>query len=70
MRSYETVSEALNNLVKRGYTHDFNVHAEKECLVCNTSLTQLSVDDELYGHCSSYTFFGRRCNSLIISIGV
>ena len=45
MRSYETVSEALNNLVKRGYTHDFNVHAEKECLVCNTSLTQLSVDD-------------------------
>lgn len=45
MRSYETVSEALNNLVKRGYTHDFNVRAEKECLVCNTSLTQLSVDD-------------------------
>ncbi|MBX7262288.1 MAG: hypothetical protein K1X26_11585 [Chitinophagales bacterium] len=45
MRSYETVSEALNNLVKRGYTHDFNVHTEKECLVCNTSLTQLSVDD-------------------------
>ena len=45
MRSYETVSEALNNLVKRGYTHYFNVHAEKECLVCNTSLTQLSVDD-------------------------
>lgn len=45
MRSYETVSEALNNLVKRGYTHDFNVHAEKECLVCNTSLTRLSVDD-------------------------
>ena len=45
MRSYETVSQALNNLVKRGYTHDFNVHAEKECLVCNTSLTQLSVDD-------------------------
>ena len=45
MRSYETVSEALNNLVKRGNTHDFNVHTEKECLVCNTSLTQLSVDD-------------------------
>ena len=45
MRSYETVSEALNNLVKRGYTHDFNVHTEKECLGCNTSLTQLSVDD-------------------------
>lgn len=45
MKSYETVSEALNDLVKRGYTHDFNIHAEKECLVCNTSLTQLSADD-------------------------
>ncbi len=45
MKSYETVSEAINDLVKRGYTHDFNVHAEKECLVCNTSLTQLSADD-------------------------
>jgi hypothetical protein len=45
MKSYETVSEAINDLVKRGYTHDFNVHAEKECLVCNTSLNQLSADD-------------------------
>jgi iron-sulfur cluster repair protein YtfE (RIC family) len=45
MKSYETVSEALNDLVKRGYTHDFNIHAEKECLLCNTSLTQLSADD-------------------------
>ena len=45
MKSYETVSEAINDLVKRGYTHDFNVHTDKECLVCNTSLTQLSADD-------------------------
>ena len=45
MKSYETVSEAINDLVKRGYTHDFNVHTDKECLVCNTSLTQLSPDD-------------------------
>lgn len=45
MKTYETVSEALNDLNKRGYTHDFNVHTEKECLVCNNSLTQLSPDD-------------------------
>jgi len=52
MKSYETVSEALNDLIKRGYTHDFNVHVEKACLVCNNSLTQLSPDnfqiDETY----------------------
>ena len=45
MKSYETVSEALNDLIKRGYTHDFNIHTEEECLVCNNSLTQLSPDD-------------------------
>lgn len=45
MKSYETVSQALNDLIKRGYTHDFNIHTEKECLVCQTSFTQLSPDD-------------------------
>jgi hypothetical protein len=34
-RNYETVSEALNDLAKRGYTTDFLVHAEQECLLCN-----------------------------------
>jgi hypothetical protein len=45
MYNYETVSEAINDLIKRGYTHDFNVHLEKECLVCNNTMTQLSPDD-------------------------
>ena len=45
MKYYETLSEAVNDLIKRGYTHDFNVHLEQECLVCNSSLTQLSPDE-------------------------
>lgn len=45
MYNYQTVSEAINDLIKRGYTQDFNVHLEEECLVCNTSMTQLSPDD-------------------------
>lgn len=45
MHSYETVSEAFNNLLERGYTHDFNVHKEKECLVCIKTKNQLSPDE-------------------------
>jgi hypothetical protein len=30
---YETVSEAINDLKKRGFTEDFNL--EENCLVCN-----------------------------------
>ncbi|MBK6699947.1 MAG: phosphoribosylpyrophosphate synthetase [Saprospiraceae bacterium] len=45
MHNYETVSEAINDLIKRGYTHDFNIHLDGECLVCNNTTTQLSPDD-------------------------
>jgi hypothetical protein len=45
MRYYETVSEAINDLAKRGYTTDFKIHAEKECLICNDSDLQLSPDE-------------------------
>ncbi|MDQ6609822.1 MAG: hypothetical protein M3Y85_08380 [Bacteroidota bacterium] len=31
---YATVSEAINDLKKRGFTEDFNL--EENCLVCNT----------------------------------
>lgn len=33
MISYDTVSEAVNGLKKRGYTLDFNL--EENCLVCH-----------------------------------
>lgn len=43
--NYDTVSEALNDLAKRGFTHDFNLHLEQECLICNNTMTQLSPDE-------------------------
>jgi len=49
MKNYETVSEAVNDLNKRGYTHDFNLG--EDCLVCGEILS-LSPDefeiDEVY----------------------
>ena len=36
---YETVSEAVNDLKKRGYTADLSMEAERECLVCQGSAT-------------------------------
>lgn len=32
MRQYETLSEAINDLVKRGYNTDFNL--TENCLIC------------------------------------
>ena len=44
-KNYDTVSEAVNDLVKRGYTTDFSVMADKECLECKKTALQLSPDD-------------------------
>jgi len=50
--SYDTLSEAVNDLQKRGYTTDFLVHDEKECLYCKDQSLELSpeefVIDEIY----------------------
>ncbi|MBK8698612.1 MAG: phosphoribosylpyrophosphate synthetase [Saprospiraceae bacterium] len=50
--SYETASEAINDLVKRGYTLDFNLHEEEDCLICKETTAQLSPGefeiDEIY----------------------
>lgn len=50
--AYDTASEAINALTKRGYITDFELFADKECLVCHTTSTQLSPDefeiDEIY----------------------
>lgn len=45
MRSFETLSEALNDLTLRGYTLDFVLHTEKDCLICRKTTRQLSSDD-------------------------
>lgn len=44
-RNYETLSEAVNDLVKRGYTADFLVMLENDCLVCNSHSLELSPEE-------------------------
>ncbi|MGF7231829.1 phosphoribosylpyrophosphate synthetase [Arachidicoccus sp.] len=43
MKNYDTVSEAVNDLINRGYTHDFNI--KEECIVCGNTGVSLSPDD-------------------------
>lgn len=44
-KSYDTVTEAMADLKKMGYTIDFSILAEQECLVCHLTATTLSADD-------------------------
>jgi hypothetical protein len=43
--SYDTLSQAVDDLVKRGYTADFLIQTEKECLICNNNSLELSPED-------------------------
>lgn len=43
--SYDTVSEAVNDLIKRGYTSDFNLNHDVDFLICNQTSTSLSPED-------------------------
>ncbi|WP_448606812.1 phosphoribosylpyrophosphate synthetase [Paenimyroides ceti] len=49
---YDTLSEAVNDLIKRGYTTDFLVHEEKDCFLCEQGTLELSPEefyiDEFY----------------------
>lgn len=51
-KSYDTVSQAMNDLMKRGYTTDFSLKAAEDCIVCKKSNLSLSADefviDEIY----------------------
>lgn len=42
---YDTLSEAVNDLLKRGYTTDFLVSSEKDCLLCRDGSQELSPED-------------------------
>lgn len=44
-KSYDTVSEAMTDLKKLGYTVDFSILAEKDCVICHKTKTELSPDD-------------------------
>jgi hypothetical protein len=43
--SYDTVSEAVNDLIKRGYTTDFSTHVEQDCLFCAKTAEALPPDE-------------------------
>ena len=43
MNSYDTLSEALSDLEKRGYTHNFNIKCD--CIVCKSIDLKLNPDD-------------------------
>lgn len=43
--NYDTVSEAVNDLIKRGYTTDFSISSEKDSLICNKTAEELSFDE-------------------------
>lgn len=51
-RTYDTVSEAVNDLGRRGYTTAFSIMTDKERLKCTQTDKELSPDefeiDELY----------------------
>lgn len=43
--SYDTLSEAVDDLIRRGYTTDFLLQKEKECLLCKDNSLELSPED-------------------------
>lgn len=43
-KNYDTVTEAVNDLQNLGYSIDFSVMADKECLVCHKTGTELSIE--------------------------
>lgn len=50
--SYDTASEAINDLIRRGYTTDFSILQEKDRIICKQTNVELSTDefeiDEIY----------------------
>ncbi len=43
MKTHTTLSEAINDLTKRGYTHNFNIH--HDCIECAEINVQLRPDE-------------------------
>lgn len=50
MTTYTTLSEAINDLTKKGYTENFNI--ESDCIICDENRIRLRPDefeiDEVY----------------------
>jgi hypothetical protein len=45
MINYDTVSEAVNNLLQRGYDTSFNCKESEQCEICNSISSGLSATD-------------------------
>jgi hypothetical protein len=43
MGKYNTLSEAINDLTKKGYTHNFNI--KEDCIECKENDCQLQPDE-------------------------
>jgi len=43
MKSYDTLSEAVNDLIQRGYTYDFNL--KSDCLECASLKIEIRPED-------------------------
>ncbi|HEY9183822.1 MAG TPA: phosphoribosylpyrophosphate synthetase [Salegentibacter sp.] len=43
--TYDTASEAINDLIRRGYTTELTLLADKNCIICNHSSVELSPND-------------------------
>lgn len=43
--TYDTVTEAISELRKKGYTIDFNIVSEEDCIVCSQRQLVMSADD-------------------------
>ena len=43
--NFDTVSGTVRELQKKGYTLDFSILADKECLICNKTSIELSPDE-------------------------
>lgn len=54
MKSYDTLSEAINDLLKRGYTYDFNL--DQDCLQCES--LKIKINPEDFTVDQSYRFEG------------
>lgn len=52
MATYTTLSEAINDLAKKGYTHDFNI--KEDCIECTT--LQLKLQPEEFEIDEKYRF--------------
>lgn len=44
-KAYDTLSEAINDLIKNGYTIDFSISELDDCIVCKRTSLQLAEDE-------------------------